>query len=132
MLRLERHQIRLDEPVMRYLPEFGVRGKERITVRHLLTHTSGLNPGLSRSTDWSGYDKGIAQACVHVENHRGHGRAASTKRRRHGLGSRPLAPRGHQRGHHLALGRRAQHPVAEHTGAQNLVERLHGVLEQDR
>lgn len=29
-------------PVARYLPEFGVRGKEAITVKHLLVHTAGL------------------------------------------------------------------------------------------
>ncbi|XVS64792.1 serine hydrolase [Actinosynnema sp. CA-299493] len=32
----------LDDPVARHLPEFGVNGKEAITVRQLLTHTSGL------------------------------------------------------------------------------------------
>ncbi|WP_263250518.1 serine hydrolase domain-containing protein [Saccharopolyspora rosea] len=35
-------RVRLDAPVAEYLPEFGVNGKERITVRQLLTHTSGL------------------------------------------------------------------------------------------
>ncbi len=32
----------LDDPVIRYLPEFGARGKDGITLRHLLTHTSGI------------------------------------------------------------------------------------------
>ena len=32
----------LDQPVMRYLPAFRGPGKERVTVRHLLTHSSGL------------------------------------------------------------------------------------------
>ena len=32
----------LDAPVQRYLPEFAGAGKERVTVRHLLTHSSGL------------------------------------------------------------------------------------------
>jgi len=32
----------LDAPVQRYLPEFRGAGKERVTVRHLLTHSSGL------------------------------------------------------------------------------------------
>jgi CubicO group peptidase (beta-lactamase class C family) len=31
-----------DEPVTRYWPEFGEAGKEKITVRHLLTHSAGL------------------------------------------------------------------------------------------
>jgi CubicO group peptidase (beta-lactamase class C family) len=32
----------LDAPVRRYLPEFRGPGKERVTIRHLLTHSSGL------------------------------------------------------------------------------------------
>ncbi|MGH7584788.1 MAG: serine hydrolase domain-containing protein [Gemmatimonadales bacterium] len=32
----------LDAPVQRYVPEFAGPGKERVTVRHLLTHSSGL------------------------------------------------------------------------------------------
>ena len=35
-------RIALDDPVARYLPAFGSKGKEAITVRQLLTHTSGL------------------------------------------------------------------------------------------
>jgi CubicO group peptidase (beta-lactamase class C family) len=34
--------IGLDDPVARYWPEFGQHGKERITVRDLLTHRAGL------------------------------------------------------------------------------------------
>ncbi|MEV0697482.1 serine hydrolase domain-containing protein [Saccharopolyspora sp. NPDC050389] len=36
--------VRLDEPVATYLPEFGVNGKQSIIVEQLLTHTSGLQP----------------------------------------------------------------------------------------
>ena len=32
----------LDAPVQRYVPEFTGPGKDRVTVRHLLTHSSGL------------------------------------------------------------------------------------------
>jgi len=42
MILMERGKIELDQPVCAYIPEFGARGKEKITVRHLLTHTSGL------------------------------------------------------------------------------------------
>lgn len=38
----ERGQIDLDDPVARYVPEFAQNGKEAITIRHLLTHTSGF------------------------------------------------------------------------------------------
>ena len=64
MLLWERGQVRLDEPVVTYIPEFEARDKEKITIRHLLTHTSGLNPGLSRNPDWNGYEKAIALACA--------------------------------------------------------------------
>ncbi|SHG46698.1 serine hydrolase domain-containing protein [Ornithinibacillus halophilus] len=43
MLKLiEEGEIRLDDPVAHFLPEFEKQGKEQITLRHLLTHTSGL------------------------------------------------------------------------------------------
>lgn len=43
VLRLaERGVLDLDEPVARRFPEFRGEGKERVTLRHLLTHTSGL------------------------------------------------------------------------------------------
>ena len=44
--QVERGAIRLEEPVATYLPEFAAHGKGAITVRQLLTHTSGLQPGL--------------------------------------------------------------------------------------
>jgi CubicO group peptidase (beta-lactamase class C family) len=44
MLLVEDGKIRLDEPVGSYLPDFPHR---RVTLRHLLTHTSGLPAGLS-------------------------------------------------------------------------------------
>ena len=34
----------LDDPVAKWLPHFGEREKERVTLRHLLTHSSGLHP----------------------------------------------------------------------------------------
>jgi len=37
-------KIALDDPVQRWLPEFQGKWKERVTWRHLLTHTSGLPP----------------------------------------------------------------------------------------
>lgn len=38
----ERAKLELDDPVARHIPEFGAKGKERITLRHLLTHTGGI------------------------------------------------------------------------------------------
>jgi len=42
MLLVESRQVDLDAPVRRYIPEFQGRGKDDVTIRHLLTHSSGL------------------------------------------------------------------------------------------
>lgn len=42
MQQVEAGRVDLDAPVVRYLPEFAAGGKQDVTVRHLLTHTSGL------------------------------------------------------------------------------------------
>lgn len=45
MLLVEDGRMELDAPVSRYLPEFSGGGRDRVTVRHLLTHTAGLPAG---------------------------------------------------------------------------------------
>lgn len=42
MMLVERGQVSLDEPLCSHVPEFSGDGRERVTIRHLLTHTSGL------------------------------------------------------------------------------------------
>jgi CubicO group peptidase (beta-lactamase class C family) len=42
LLLLERGIIRLKDPVSLYIPEFAANGKGEVTIRQLLTHTSGL------------------------------------------------------------------------------------------
>lgn len=44
MLCYDRGLFALDDFVAKYIPEFGNNGKDSITIRHLLTHTSGLIP----------------------------------------------------------------------------------------
>jgi beta-N-acetylhexosaminidase len=46
MLLVDEGRMELDAPVERYLSGWSGDGKERVTVRHLLAHTSGLPPGL--------------------------------------------------------------------------------------
>ena len=46
MFLVERGAVRLEAPVRSYLPEFQAAGTADITVRHLLTHTSGLRATL--------------------------------------------------------------------------------------
>jgi uncharacterized protein YbbC (DUF1343 family)/CubicO group peptidase (beta-lactamase class C family) len=62
MLLAERGQIEIGAPVSRYLPEFGGKGRDEITIRHLLTHTSGLRPGVNLGGAARGYDAGIERA----------------------------------------------------------------------
>jgi CubicO group peptidase (beta-lactamase class C family) len=42
MQLVEAHKVELDAPVQRYLPDWTGPNKEKVTVRHLLTHSSGL------------------------------------------------------------------------------------------
>ncbi len=66
MQLVEKGKIDVDAPVVKYLPEFGVNEKEKVTVRELLTHYSGLPPDVSLKDAWglTGPDKaeGIQRA----------------------------------------------------------------------
>ena len=42
MVLADHGKLKLDDPVARYVPEFGRHNKAGITLRHLLTHVSGL------------------------------------------------------------------------------------------
>jgi uncharacterized protein YbbC (DUF1343 family)/CubicO group peptidase (beta-lactamase class C family) len=63
MLLVERGKVKLDEPVQAYIPEFKGDGKEAITIRQLLTHTSGLPPDIETKSDWHGQQAAIQKAC---------------------------------------------------------------------
>jgi uncharacterized protein YbbC (DUF1343 family)/CubicO group peptidase (beta-lactamase class C family) len=62
MKLVEQGKIRLNDPVAKYLPEFGQNGKEDITVRQLLTHYSGLGPDLDLKTIWEGKETAYRMA----------------------------------------------------------------------
>lgn len=64
MLLIQRGLVKLDAPVCTYIPEFKGGGKENVTVRELLTHSSGLPPDIETSTDWHGWKTGIKMACA--------------------------------------------------------------------
>ena len=64
MKLVEQGRVALDAQVSDYLPEFRGSGKEAITVRQLLTHTSGLRAGLSGTPEWSGADGALMRACA--------------------------------------------------------------------
>jgi CubicO group peptidase (beta-lactamase class C family) len=52
LILMEQGKIELEAEVKRYLPEM----RPGITIRHLLTHTSGLKPGIPKEPVWSGYE----------------------------------------------------------------------------
>jgi uncharacterized protein YbbC (DUF1343 family) len=53
----------MNDRVTQYLPEFQ-GGNSEITVRHLMTHFSGLRPDVDLNPKWRGYDLGIRLALV--------------------------------------------------------------------
>ena len=61
MQLVEAGQVSLEDPVTRYIPQFERHGKSGITVRHLLTHMSGLRPGINPARHWRGYHAAIEQ-----------------------------------------------------------------------
>jgi uncharacterized protein YbbC (DUF1343 family)/CubicO group peptidase (beta-lactamase class C family) len=63
MLLVERGKVNLDAPVSTYIPEYsGEMGK--ITVRQLLTHTSGMPPDVSTNPKWEGEETAIQKAAA--------------------------------------------------------------------
>ena len=63
MLLIERGQVKLDAAVQIYIPEFTGGGKEDITVRQLMTHTSGLRGDIETKSDWHGQEAALRKAC---------------------------------------------------------------------
>jgi CubicO group peptidase (beta-lactamase class C family) len=62
----ERGQIEYDKPIAHYWPEFAANGKEAITVRHALAHTSGIpympvGIGHKELCDWDTMCRLVAQ-----------------------------------------------------------------------
>jgi CubicO group peptidase (beta-lactamase class C family) len=54
MLLVEQGTLALDEPVAKWLPHFAERDKQAVTLRHLLTHSSGLRP-------WRGFHETLLE-----------------------------------------------------------------------
>jgi uncharacterized protein YbbC (DUF1343 family)/CubicO group peptidase (beta-lactamase class C family) len=62
MLLIQDGKLKLDAPVCSIIPEFTGGGKETVTIRNLLTHTSGTRSGIPREHLGSNYKEGIAAA----------------------------------------------------------------------
>lgn len=50
----------LDAPIILHVPEFGVKRKKAVTIRHLLTHTGGLTDPIHDVMPW---DQAIREIC---------------------------------------------------------------------
>ena len=66
MLLIEQGKLRLIDRVSTFVPGFERYGKADITVRHLLTHVSGLRPDVDLGDTWTGTDNAIRLAIEEV------------------------------------------------------------------
>ena len=62
----ERGKLDYDKPIAHYWPEFAANGKEKITLRHAMAHTSGIpympdDLTLEQINDWDGMCRKVAQ-----------------------------------------------------------------------
>src|SRR5436190_4576406 len=62
MKLVEEGKLRLNDPVVQFIPEFARYGKKEITIRHLMTHMSGLRPDLELTAEFAGADEAIRRA----------------------------------------------------------------------
>jgi uncharacterized protein YbbC (DUF1343 family) len=58
----EQGRIRMNDPVVKYIPEFGQNGKGDISVRDLLTHYSGFAPDIDLTPDFNSRDAAYSMA----------------------------------------------------------------------
>ena len=66
MILIQEEKLKLDTLVSTLIPEFTGGGKEKVTIRHLLTHMSGTRSGIPRERVWRGYNKGVAAAAAEL------------------------------------------------------------------
>jgi CubicO group peptidase (beta-lactamase class C family) len=59
MLLVEQGKLRLTDPIADHIPAFGAKGKDKITVEHLLLHTGGLIADNAESDYRDGRDKAL-------------------------------------------------------------------------
>ena len=59
MILVERGQVRLSDPLSKFIPEIKGEQRNRITIELLLTHRSGYAPDFDLRERWSGYDEAI-------------------------------------------------------------------------
>ena len=66
MILVEEGKVGLNDRVATFIPGFERYGKRDITIRHLLTHVSGLRPDVDQAELWTGSNTAIALAIEEV------------------------------------------------------------------
>lgn len=59
MILIERGEVRLADPVVKFIPEMKGGGRDAITIEQLLTHVSGFAPDFDLRERWNGYDEAM-------------------------------------------------------------------------
>ena len=59
MILIERGEVRLSDPVIKFIPEMKGDRRDSITIEQLLTHTSGFAPDFDLKERWAGYDEAM-------------------------------------------------------------------------
>jgi uncharacterized protein YbbC (DUF1343 family) len=59
MILIERGEVRLNDLVIKFIPEMKGEGRDAITIEQLLTHTSGFAPDFDLRERWIGYDEAM-------------------------------------------------------------------------
>jgi len=59
MMLIERGEVRLSDPVVKFIPEMKGEGRDAITIEQLLTHTAGFAPDFDLKERWIGYDEAM-------------------------------------------------------------------------
>ncbi|HEV2705391.1 MAG TPA: exo-beta-N-acetylmuramidase NamZ domain-containing protein [Pyrinomonadaceae bacterium] len=59
MMLVERGQVRLNDPIVHYIPELKGEGRDRVTVEQLLTHRSGYAPDFDLRERWTGTEEAL-------------------------------------------------------------------------
>ena len=59
MILVERGDLRLNDPAVKFIPEMKGAGRDAITISHLLTHVSGFQPDFDLRDRWTGHDEAM-------------------------------------------------------------------------
>lgn len=59
MILVERGEVRLSDPAVKFIPEMKGEGRDAITIEQLLTHLSGFAPDFDLRERWTGHDEAL-------------------------------------------------------------------------